>query len=439
MPKYHIITYGCQMNVHESEKIAGILEKHGYMISDDRYDSDIIIFNTCCIRENAEHRAYGNIGRLKQYKKSHPEVIVGVVGCMTQQENTAAKLKEKFPFIDLILGTHNLSDLDVFLHDAKAKAGLRYQNTEDKNAELDECIPTARNGFPHAFVNIIFGCNNFCTYCIVPYVRGREKSRDFDSIVREAESLLESGYKEITLLGQNVNSYGNDLGKTDEFARLLKTLAKLPYRYRLKFMTSHPKDLSDQVIDTIAEHENIAKSIHLPIQSGSDEILKRMNRRYTAADYLERIDKIRKAMPQAGISTDIMVGFPGESEEHFLETMNVVERARFANAFTFIYSRRGGTVADKMPDQVDEAVKSERIGRLIKLQNSISIAGAMEYLGKTYEILIDNMSEKPGCTSGRTDSGRLVYIPKVVNMAGKFVNVEITKTGVANLYGKLVD
>lgn len=434
--KYHVITYGCQMNVHESEKIAGIFENLGYVYETDPAKADAVIFNTCCIRENAERRAEGNIGKLKKYKAANPHVIIGVVGCMTQQVGTAQALKSKFPFIDIILGTRNLSELHNYISDRLAGNSYSYINTDEK-CDTEE-LPVTRTSRPNAWVNIIYGCNNFCTYCIVPYVRGRERSRDRNSIIREVRELLEQGYREITLLGQNVNSYGNDLGERDAFAGLLETIAKLPYKFRLKFMTSHPKDLSDKVIDVVAEYENIAKAVHLPMQSGSDRILDRMNRRYTSEKYLELVSKIKSRIPNVGLTTDIMVGFPGETEADFCDTLRVVEKAEFSGAFTFIYSRRSGTVADKMSDQIGETVKSERIGRLIGLQNKISAANASKFQGRVVEVLIENKTEKDGFMTGRTDCGRLVAVPRDDRFLNEFVNVEIEKTGISSLKGRIV-
>lgn len=431
---YHIITYGCQMNVHESEKIAGILESLGYINEEDQFQAEVIVFNTCCIRENAEQKACGNIGALKKYKSKHKDVMIIVLGCMTQQEGIAENLKKKFPFVDGFMGTHNLSQLAEVV--AKKKRG--FIDLSDCNSELELNLPMTRTSGANAWVNIIYGCNNFCTYCIVPYVRGREKSRPFSEIVKEVEALLKNGYREITLLGQNVNSYGNDLGKKDEFANLLDILANLPYRYRLKFMTSHPKDFSVRVIETIAKNPNVAKSVHLPLQSGSNKILKAMNRSYTVEGYLNLVKTLKEQIPEVGITTDIMVGFPGETEADFTDTLNAVRSAEFSGAYTFVYSRRKGTAADRMDGQISDEIKKERIQRLIEVQNACSEKDAQRYIGKICEVLIEGESPKRGYMCGRTDSGKTVHLPFEADKIHRFVNVKIQEGGISALRGEIV-
>ncbi len=434
--KYYITTYGCQMNVHESEKIAGILSSLGFEATDEENSADVIVFNTCCIRENAEDRAEGNIGALKQLKKSNKNLIIAVGGCMTQQNGYAEKLHEKFPFIDIIFGTHNLENFkELFLKKISQKKPVI--SIWDKEGDVVEGTPKTRASYPNAWVNIMYGCNNFCTYCIVPYVRGRERSRKITDVVDECKDLINDGYKEITLLGQNVNSYGLDLGEYD-FADLISKVAEIDCKFRIKFMTNHPKDLSEKLIKTIAENPKICRTIHLPIQSGSDRILKLMNRKYTRADYLSKIDLLKKYIPEVSITTDIMVGFPTETEQDFLDTLDIVKKVNFAGAFTFVYSRRKGTPADKMDGQIDEEVSRERIMRLIDLQNSINRNASKLYEGKTVEVLCEGFDEKKEKYLGRDEFGRMAYFSSKENVIGQFVRVKIISAGGISLLGELV-
>lgn len=439
MNKYLIITYGCQMNVHDSERLAGMLKNLNYEETDDKSKADIIVFNTCCIRETAEDRVFGNVGALKKLKKQNKDLIIAVCGCMMQQVGAAESFKEKYPFVDIIFGTHNLH---MFSEYVKSRlAGQKYvKEIWDKEGDIVEDIPVYRTSGTNAWVNITFGCNNYCSYCIVPYVRGRERSRDFDTIVNEVIGLLKEGYKEITLLGQNVNSYGNDLGKTNEFSRLLNTLGALPYKYRLRFMTSHPKDLTKDVVDAIAKYPNICKYIHLPVQAGSNRILKEMNRKYTREEYLDKIKMIKDNIPGVGITTDIMVGFPGEAEEDFSDTLDLVNKCDYSAAFTFIYSRRKGTKADLMDNQIPYEIKQRRIGELIKAQNAITKKLSQDYIGKVFEVLVEDINPKiKDMYMGRTDNGRLVNFPCDHNIYGQFVNVKITKAKSATLWGEVVE
>lgn len=438
--KYKNIIFGCQMNVHESEKIAGILENLGYTATDDINEADVIAFNTCCIRDTAEKRALGNIGAIKPLKKKNKNLIVIVCGCMTQQNGVADTIKEKFPFVDIILGTHNISDLG----DKMRQLQLNRKHIIDiKDVEGyidDESTPMARTSYPNAWVNITYGCNNFCTYCIVPYVRGRERSRNMESILNEIHKLLAEGYKEITLLGQNVNSYGNDLeDKNINFAKLLDEIGKIEGKFRIRFMTSHPKDLSPEVVDIIAKYDNICNNIHLPIQSGSNNVLKQMNRRYTREHYLSLLKMIREKLPaDTGITTDIMVGFPNETEQDFLDTLDLVKQARFASAFTFIYSQRKGTKAAEM-EQIDYKTKQRRIGELIKIQNQITAEIGQDMVGHTVEVLIDGINSKyKNTVCGRTDTGKLVNIKGSSELIGTFQNVKITSAKSASLFGEIL-
>jgi len=367
--KYFIVTYGCQMNVHESEKLASICEKMGYQLADSREEADLIVFNTCAIREGAEDRVFGNVGALKKMKKQKPDLIVAVCGCMTQKEQTAKHIMQTFPFVDIVIGTFNLP---MFEHYVNAVKSGRRQLELFEEGDIDETIPYLRSSGENAWVNIMQGCNNFCTYCIVPYVRGREKSRSEENILKEIREVVATGkYKKITLLGQNVNSYGKDLVPAVSFAKLLEDICKIEGDFKVWFMTSHPKDLTDDVIDVVAREDKILKDIHLPAQSGNNRILQLMNRRYTREKYLEIIHKIREKMPNARITSDFIVGFPTETEEEFEDTMSLVNEVKYDSIFAFMYSPREGTVASKMDGQVDQAIKQVRVNKLLALEKKI--------------------------------------------------------------------
>lgn len=438
--KYTNVSYGCQMNVHESEKIAGILEELGYTPAGSIEESDIIVFNTCCIRDTAEKRAFGNIGAVKPIKKKNKDLIVAVVGCMTEQKGYDKIFKEKYPYVDIVLGTGNLNLLKEKIIE-KREQGKKTYLTQSCNDPIDETVPQSRTSYPNAWVNIMYGCNNFCTYCIVPYVRGRERSREPEEILKEVRSLVEGGYKEITLLGQNVNSYGNDFSDRPEvnFANLLKAVSEIPGKFRIRFMTSHPKDLTEEVVDVIASSDKIMNNIHLPVQAGSDAVLKKMNRKYDRAHYLALIDMIKTKLPGVGITTDIMVGFPTETEEDFSDTLDLVRKVRYSNAFTFIYSVRNGTAAATMP-QIDYQTKRRRITELIALQNEITKELSEEYIGNVYEVLIEDVNKKyKNAVCGRTESGRLVSCVGDPSLIGTFQNIFITEARSASLFGKIVE
>lgn len=375
--KYFIVTYGCQMNVHESEKIAGILEKLGYSPADRREDADIIVFNTCAIREGAEDRVLGNVGNLKKLKKKNKNLIIAVCGCMTQKERTATNLLNTFPFIDIVIGTFNLPKLGYYIEAVKKGRELESERSGKQlelfdEGEIDETLPYKRTSGDNAWVNIMQGCNNFCTYCIVPYVKGREKSRKEENILKEIKDIIAEGkYKKITLLGQNVNSYGKDLVPPVSFSKLLRDICLLDGDFTVSFMTSHPKDLTDDVIDAIAEEDKIEKFIHLPAQSGNNRILKLMNRSYTRERYLDIIKKIRQKIPNCRITSDFIVGFPTETEEEFNDTCSLVSEVKYDSIFAFKYSPREGTVASKMEGQVPEEIKSERVNKLLALEKKL--------------------------------------------------------------------
>ena len=433
---YHIITYGCQMNVHESEKIAGTLVDLGYKSTDDIECADIIVFNTCCIRENAENHAYGNIGMLKKLKSNKKDLIIAVGGCLTQQINKADILHKKFPYVDIIFGTHNLHKLkDLIVKKTKQKKCII--EIEDKEGVVIEGEKTVRTSYPNAWVNITYGCNNFCTYCIVPYVRGRERSRKAENILNEVKDLVAQGYKEITLLGQNVNSYGNDTNEIS-FPELLSAVASIEGDFRVRFMTSHPKDFSEDLAKVIAKNPKICRSVHLPVQSGSNDVLKRMNRRYTREQYLEKIATLKKYVPDCTLTTDLIVGFPGESDQDFADTLDLVKTVNYSSAFTFVYSKRDGTIASQMDDQIAPEVSKERIMCLIELVNAQTRTQSQEYVGKTIEVLCEDYDDKKEMFLGRDTYGRMGYFKSDKNVIGEFVKIKVTKANGISLIGEKI-
>ena len=434
--KYHIVTYGCQMNVHESEKIAGILYKMGYRETKETEEADIIVFNTCCIRENAENHAFGNIGALKKLKKRKPELIIAVGGCMTQEKGKTEILKKKFPFIDVMFGTLNLEELETLI-ERKLKEKKRVIEIREKEGEIVEGDEPLRTSYPNAWVNIMYGCNNFCSYCIVPYVRGRERSRKPENILAEVKKLVAEGYKEITLLGQNVDSYGSDGSTKTTFAGLLDAVASIEGKFRLRFMTSHPKDFGEDVVEVMEKHRKICRLVHLPVQSGSDAVLKAMNRRYTSGKYLSEIELLKTRLPEAEVTTDIIVGFPGETEADYLATEELVKKADFASAFTFVFSPRSGTKAASMEGQISEDVQKDRIMRLVELVNSLTRKKSEKYVGRTVEILFEDYDEKKGLYLGRDEFGRMGYFGSERNVVGEFVEVKITRANGISLYGEI--
>ena len=434
--KYHIVTYGCQMNVHESEKMAGILRKMGYEETRQKDDADIILFNTCCIRENAENHAFGNIGALKKLKKQKPELIIAVGGCMTQEKGKTEILRKKFPFIDVMFGTLNLEELETLIARKKLQK-KKVIEVREKEGEIVESIDAYRTSYPNAWVNIMYGCNNFCSYCIVPYVRGRERSRAPENIVNEVTKLVAEGYKEITLLGQNVNSYDADGKYGVSFAQLLDKVASIEGDFRVRFMTSHPKDFNEDVVKVMQKHRKICRLVHLPVQSGSNRILQAMNRRYTREKYLDEIKMLRSYFPDTEVTTDIIVGFPGETEDDYLQTEALVKEVDFASAFTFVYSKRQGTKAADMPDQIPEDIQKDRIMRLVELVNSLTRKKSEKYLGKTVEILCEDYDEKKGLYLGRDEFGRMGYFTSEEDMIGKFVMLRVTKANGISLFGEI--
>ncbi len=425
------------MNVHESEKLAGMIEEFGYQRTEDDNQADLVVFNTCCIRENAERTVYGNVGMLKPIKKNKKDLIIAVGGCMTQQNGQAKKLKETFPFVDIIFGTHNLTSFKEYLQ-KRLELGKKTVEVWDIDGTICETVTPVRSSYPNAWVNIMYGCNNFCSYCIVPYVRGRERSRNPENIVNEVKGLIKDGYKEITLLGQNVDSYGKTLENPYDFADLLEEICKIDGDFRLRFMSNHPKDINEKLVKVIAKYDKICKCIHLPIQSGSTKVLADMNRKYSQEDFLGKVKMLRDNVPGVAITTDIMVGFPGETEEDFNETVKVVKEVEFDGAFTFVYSRRKGTKADLMENQIPDDVKKQRIITLVDIQNDINRKKSLLYVDKTVEVLCEDYDDKKGVYQGRDDKGRMIYFTSEENLIGKIVNVKIQKTGGITLLGQLV-
>jgi len=423
--KARVVAFGCQMNERDAETISGLLEQMGYAGPDANggvgadagesagIDADVVIFVTCCVRENAENRAIGNLGDMKRLKAQKPGMIIGICGCMVQQEHVKHMVEQRMPWVDLVFGTHNIHRLPELM--ARVEAGERVIEVWDEAHEIVEGLPASRAFRHKSFVNITYGCNNFCTYCIVPYVRGRERSRRPDDILAEVRELAASGCREVTLLGQNVNSYGRGLppdrdGRVWGFADLLRAVNAVDGIARIRFTTSHPRDFSDEMIEAAASCDKVCEHFHLPLQAGSDRVLKMMNRGYTSARYLDLVDRIRQAVPGASITTDIMVGFPGETGSDFEETLDMVRKARFDAAFTFIYSPREGTPAASMPDQALEEVKRDRIYRLIDLVNAIAEGVNESLRGRVVEVMVDGPSERdPSIFAGRTRSNKMVH------------------------------
>lgn len=434
---FFIQTYGCQMNEEDSEKLSGMLKSVGYTKSEVLEEAGIIIYNTCCVRENAENKVFGNLGELKHLKKKNPDLIIAVCGCMMQQEGMADKILKKFPHVNIIFGTHNAYKFPEYLNRVRTE-GVQVKEIFNKETDIVEGIPIDRQSDVKAFVTIMYGCNNFCTYCVVPYVRGRERSRKSEDIINEIKDLVAKGYKEITLLGQNVNSYGKELEENIDFAKLLRKINEVDGIERVRFMTSHPKDLNKDVILAIKECDKLCEQIHLPVQSGSDKILKKMNRHYTKEYYLELVDMIKKEIPDVSLTTDIIVGFPGETEEDFLETLDLVERVGYDSAFTFIYSRRNNTPADMMLNQVPDADKHHRFDRLIKAVNDGVIRSNKAYEGKVVEVLVEGPSKNDETKlTGRTRNGKLVNFVGENIKAGDLVNVKIVRAQPFSLIGEV--
>ncbi|WP_418792551.1 tRNA (N6-isopentenyl adenosine(37)-C2)-methylthiotransferase MiaB [Phosphitispora sp. TUW77] len=426
------------MNERDSEILAGMLQEMGYQPTSELKEADIILLNTCCVRETAENKVWGRIGELKALKGEFPDLIIGICGCMTQQPDMAAKIKKRAPHVELIFGTHNIHRLPELVDKIKVERQSVIEILETEG-NIVENLPSKRAEGIRAYVTIMYGCNNFCTYCIVPYVRGRERSRQPDDIIREVQELIREGYKEVMLLGQNVNSYGKDLEPKTQFADLLQKLDAIEDLARIRYMTSHPRDFDDRLIDVIASSKKVCEHFHLPVQAGGNNVLKEMNRGYTKEMYLELVNKIRTKIPQSSITTDIIVGFPGETDDDFKETLDLLQQVRFDAAFTFVYNKRSGTPAAEMAGQVHDQVKKERIQKLIKLQNKISHEINLVQLGRTHEILIEGInSANPDLLEGRTRTNKLVLFKGTSEMIGNLFNVRISDSGTWHLDGELI-
>ena len=438
-PLAMVDTYGCQQNEADSEKLRGYLALMGYGFTQDEFQADVIVVNTCAVREHAEMRVLGNVGALNHSKKARPGQIIAVCGCMVQQEHMAQKLKQSYPVVDLVFGPHELWRFPELLLQVMTKH-KRVFATEKNDGVVAEGIPNKRDSGVKAWLSIMYGCNNFCSYCVVPYVRGRERSRRPEDVVAEARELVAAGYKEITLLGQNVNSYGKDLGLDVDFSDLIRMINDIPGEFLIRFMTSHPKDATEKLFKTMAECEKCAHQLHLPVQAGNDRILKVMNRGYTSEKYLAQVALARSYMPDLVLTTDIIVGFPNESEEEFEDTIKLVEQVRYDAMFTFIYSKRVGTPAASMPDPYTREDKQRHFDRLTEVANRISGEKHKEYEGKTLRVLVDGETGRDEYNlSSRTNGGRLVHLKGDKALIGRFVDVKITASNTWALYGEVVD
>ena len=437
-PLAMVDTYGCQQNEADSERLRGYLENMGYGFTDDETLADLVVVNTCAIREHAEMRVLGNVGQLTHTKAKNPDQIIAVCGCMVQQPHMAEKLKKSYPIVDLVFGPHELWRFPELLLEQMTKK-KRIFAVDDTPGVVYEGIPHRRDSQVKAWLSIMYGCNNFCSYCVVPYVRGRERSRRPEEIIAEARQLVADGYKEITLLGQNVNSYGKDLDDPMDFADLIRAINAIPGDFVIRFMTSHPKDATEKLFRTMAECEKCAHQLHLPVQAGNDRVLKAMNRHYDRAKYLEKVALARQYMPDLVLTTDIIVGFPGETDEEFEDTLSLVAEVGYDSMFTFIFSPRKGTPAYDMPDPYTRQQKQVRFDRLLELANTISAEKHKAYEGRTLRVLIDGTSDSQGYNlSARTDGGRLVHLQGDPSLIGRFAQVKITGSNTWALYGELV-
>lgn len=435
--KAMLLTYGCQQNENDSERLRGMLAEMGYGFTEDTEQADLILFNTCAVRENAELKVYGKLGALKHVKRRKPSLCIGVCGCMTQQETVSKTIQKRYPHVDFVFGTHALYRFPSILYHALQQK--RIFDVECEEGRIAESIPILRNDPFKAGVSIMYGCNNFCSYCIVPYVRGRERSRQLNQVVDEVKTLAQSGCKEVMLLGQNVNSYGKDLDCHEDFADLLHEVAQVSGIERIRFMTSHPKDISEKLVQCMADHDNICNQLHLPFQSGSNRILEKMNRRYTKEHYLSLIALVRSYLPDVALSSDVIVGFPGETEEDFLETLDVVRQVRFDHLYTFLYSKRPGTPAAEMPDLVSQEEKQNRFERLLELQNVISRQINEELVGKVLPVLVEGKSKTDkDKLSGRTEGNKLVHFTGEESLCGKVIPLCITKAQTWSLTGEQI-
>ena len=437
-PLAFVHSYGCQQNVNDGERIKGVLVDIGYGLCDKPEDADLILFNTCAVREHAEQRVFGNVGALKGLKEKKPGLIIGLCGCMANQKHVVEKLRQSYPYVDLVFGVDGIDTLPQLIAQ-KLQKHKRVLLDPAQRPVIVENIPIRRESEFRAWLPIMYGCDNFCTYCIVPYVRGREKSRKPGDILAEFRGLVEAGYKEITLLGQNVNSYGKGLEEQIDFSDLLNLLCTVPGDYHIRFMTSHPKDASHKLIDTIAAQDHLCKHIHLPVQSGSDRILKEMNRHYTVAQYMDLVNYAKEKIPGVTFSSDIIVGFPGETEEDFQATLDLIQRVKYMQLFTFIYSKRTGTIAAKLPDPATHTEKAARMDRLLKLQDSIAFPMIAAMAGQTVKVLVEAAGRTPGTLNGRLDNNLVVEFPAEESLIGQYANVRLTGSRAALLVGELAE
>jgi tRNA-2-methylthio-N6-dimethylallyladenosine synthase len=432
---YYVRTYGCQMNEHDTESIKAILEDMSFKEIDDMEKADVILLNTCAIRENAHNKVFGMIGRIKVLKEANPNIIAGICGCMAQEEGVIEEILTKYNWLDIVFGTHNIHNLPQIMNRAMSSKDIEIEVLSGEGSVLEN-IPVKRQNKIKAWVNIMFGCDKFCTYCIVPYTRGKQRSRHHNYIVDEVKDLVKNNFQEVTLLGQNVNAYGKDIKDGYTMANLLEEVAKTGIN-RIRFVTSHPWDFSDEMIDIIAKYDNVMPYIHLPIQSGSNRILKLMGRKYTKEDYLILFDKIKAKIPNASITTDIIVGFPGETDEEFQETIDIVNKCKFDLAFTFIFSKREGTPAFKMEDNISKETKKQRLQELNKLVNYYAKENNIKYLDKIVPVLLETKSDKYNKLSGYTDTMKLVNVEANDNMLGKIVNVKINSIKTWSMDGEI--
>lgn len=437
-PLAYVHSFGCQQNVNDGEKIKGVLADIGYGMCDSPEEADLILFNTCAVREHAEQRVFGNIGALKRLKKDKPELIIGLCGCMAQQQSIVDKIKESYPFVDIVFGVNGIDTLPQLLCEKIAGKKKRVLVTPVERTEVVEETPIRRDSNFRAWLPIMYGCDNFCTYCIVPYVRGRERSRRSEDILAEFKELVAAGYKEITLLGQNVNSYGKGLDEQIDFSDLLNLLCTVPGDYHIRFMTSHPKDASRKLIDTIAAQDKICNHLHLPVQSGSDRILKEMNRHYDVQQYLELMDYAKGKIPGITFSSDIIVGFPGETEDDFQATLDLIQKVGYMQLFTFIYSKRSGTKAASMPDPVTRKEKTDRMGRLLEIQDEIARKLVNELVGQTQRVLVEGAGREEETLSGRLANNLVVEFVGDASLVGSYATVHFTASRGTILKGELV-
>ena len=436
-PKAFVHTYGCQGNVSDGERLKGMLYEMGYSFTESPENADLVLYNTCAIREHAEDRVFGNVGALKQLKKSNPDLIIALCGCMTQQKTVAEKLKNSYPFVDLVFGTHVSHKLPEFIYKCLC-TGKRVIDITDSDGNIVEGLPIKRDGTFRAWIPVMYGCNNFCSYCIVPYVRGRERSRDFDAVLSEVRDVVAQGYKEITLLGQNVNSYNKDLSEDKRFPALLRAINDIEGDFIIRFMTSHPRDCTYELLDAMAECDKVAKHLHLPFQSGNDRVLKEMNRHYDRKRYLELIDYAYSRMPELSVTSDVIVGFPGETYEEFKDTLSLIEKVKYTSLFTFIFSPRPGTKAYSMPDPVDRKEKGVWFKELTDLQEKIAGERTASMKDRVYRVLVEGEAKGEGMLSGRTEGNVIIEFPGENELIGSFVNVKVTNPRTWIVYGEKV-